>query len=125
MQAKADVPRLNGNKHRVDLTSPGVAAAEHSVSALTREFHNVFADIEDLIKRTTSLSGEDLALAKDKLNEKVAEARGSVAEMGDLIAEQARRATKRTNRYLHQHSLLTLGVSAAVGMVVGFVLARR
>ena len=125
MQAKPDLPKLDETKHRVKPTSPGVVAAEDSASALTREFHNFVADIEDLIKQTTVLTGEDLALAKDKLNKRVTETRAFVAEMGDVMAEQARRATGRTNQYLHEHSLQALGVSAAVGMLVGFILSRR
>jgi len=73
----------------------------------------------------TSLTGEDLARAKAKLTERVATAKKSVEEMGGAIASQARKSATATNDYVHANPWQAIGIGAAVGLLLGFVLARR
>jgi len=101
------------------------AAAAASRSSVSREFHNVLADIEDLIKATTSLTGDELSRARAKLNARVAVAKQSLDEMGGAMALQARQAATVTNDYVHAEPWKAIGVGAAVGFLLGIVLARR
>ena len=100
-------------------------AGEGVLSGMSLEFHNFLADIEDLIKTTTSLTGEDLALAKAKLSERVAAAKESVEEMSGVIADGARTSVAVTDAYVHDQPWKAIGIGAALGFVLGFALARR
>jgi ElaB/YqjD/DUF883 family membrane-anchored ribosome-binding protein len=100
-------------------------AAKASRASMSREFHNFLADIEDLVKDTTSMTGEDLTKARAKLNERVAAAKESVEEMGNAFAKRARATATDTNAYVHEQPWKVIGAGAAIGFLLGFVLARR
>lgn len=93
-------------------------------SGISREFHNLLADIEDLIKETTSLSGDDLARARAKLNARIAAAKTSVEGMGDTVTHRARQTATVTNDFVHEQPWKAVGASAAVAFLMGMVVAR-
>lgn len=94
-------------------------------SGVAREFHSFVADIEDLIKATTNLTGEELTRAKAKLNQRIASAKTSVEDMSETIVNRARKTAETTNTYVHEQPWNAIGASAAVGLLVGYLLARR
>ncbi len=89
------------------------------------EFQNFVADVEDLVKETTTLTGEDLRRAKAKLSARLAEAKESVVEMGGEIAQRAKKGAIATDEFVHEQPWKAIGAGAAIGLVVGFLLARR
>jgi ElaB/YqjD/DUF883 family membrane-anchored ribosome-binding protein len=101
------------------------SAASDIGSGVSREFHSFLEDIEDLVKQTTSLTGDELARAKEKLSARVASAKESVEDMGHAAANRARKAAKATDRYVHEQPWKVIGASAAIAFLIGFALARR
>jgi len=71
------------------------------------------------------MTGEDLVRAKAKLSARVDQAKGSVADMGDAVAAQARDAARLTNGFVHDNPWQAIGIGTAVGLLVGFALASR
>jgi ElaB/YqjD/DUF883 family membrane-anchored ribosome-binding protein len=110
------------NVHGLNAASVPSAAAN---GALSREFNSFITDIEELIKATTSLTGEDLARAKAKLNARVTKAKESVEELSGIIAERARSTAKITDSYVHEQPWQAIGIGAALGLLIGFALAPR
>lgn len=102
---------------------PTVMAAVQA--GVSREFHSLFTDIEDLLKSTTSLTGDDLARAKAKLSARATAARESIEKMGVVIADRARNTATATDGYVHERPWQAIGIGAALGLVAGFMLARR
>lgn len=98
------------------------AASNHSTNS---EFRNFIADVEDLVKATTSLTGEELAEAKAALSARVLAARQSAETMGDEIADQARSTAKATNSFVHAHPWQSIGIGAALGLLIGIALAGK
>jgi ElaB/YqjD/DUF883 family membrane-anchored ribosome-binding protein len=94
-------------------------------SGVSREFHNFIADVEDLVKATTNLTGEDLNKAKAKLNARVEAAKESIAEMGESIAHRVGKGATVTNQYVHEKPWNAIATTAVVGLLVGYLLARR
>ena len=89
------------------------------------EFRNFVVDIENLVKATTSATGEELTKAKEALNARVTAAKDSVEAMGDAMADRARSTVKKTNTYVHAHPWQSLGIGAALGLIIGIVFSRR
>lgn len=105
---------------------PGFAASAESVRAgVSHEFHDFLADVEDLVKETTTLTGEDLNRARSKLNQRLAEARKTAEKMGGEISQRVQQGASDANVYVHEQPWKAIGVSAVVGLLLGFVLARR
>lgn len=117
--SEADVKVRSGTS-----APPPMAATAGSRSALSGEFHDLIEDIEDFVKNTTALTGQDLARAKAKLNERVAAARVRVDELGGEIADRARTTARTTDSYVHDHPWQAIGIGAAIGLLVGVVISR-
>lgn len=94
-------------------------------SGVSREFHNFIADMEDLVKATSNLTGEDLVKAKAKISERVDAAKESITEMGESIAHRVGKGATITNQYVHEKPWNAIGVTAVVGLLLGYLLARR
>jgi ElaB/YqjD/DUF883 family membrane-anchored ribosome-binding protein len=98
---------------------------EQGKSAMAHEFQNFVADIEDLVKATTNLTGDELSKAKANLQHRIAMAKDSAEDIGETIVHRARKTAESTNTYVHDQPWNAIGVSAAVGLLFGFLLARR
>lgn len=101
------------------------AASAISISGVSHEFQSFLSDIEDLIKETTSLTGEELAHARARLNARVASAKASVEGMGDNIVQRAKQSATVTNEYVHEQPWKALGASTAIAFLLGIAIARR
>ena len=109
-----------GNARRSRLKAPIQTDA-----AMPGEFRNLVSDVEHLITETTSITGEDLERVKTKLGARVAAARDSIQEMSGAIVQRARRTATATNHYVHEQPWAAVGIGAAAGVLIGFMLGRR
>lgn len=121
MQAKTN-PADAGTNGQRDAKPNAVAGA---VSAVSQEVSNVLADAEDLIRATTSFTGEDLVRIRAQLGKGIAAAKQSMNEMGGAIATSARKTAATTDAYVHEQPWKVIGASAAVAFLLGILVARR
>jgi len=77
-------------------------APDHAQSGIAREYHNLLSDLEDLLAST----------------------RVSVGNLGGEIAERARTGATVTDNYVRAQPWQAVGISAGVGILIGFVLGR-
>lgn len=89
------------------------------------EFHSFVADVEDLVTSATPLTVEDLARAKEKLRQRVTAVKASIETMRSDVTGQARQTAAATDHYVHENPWKSAGMGAAVGLLLGFMLARR
>lgn len=101
------------------------AKIEETSSSVARDFHTFVSDMESLIKSTAHLSGEELDKARQKLNDRIAVAKESVGDVSETVANRARKTAETTNAYVHEQPWSVIGAGAAIGLLVGFLLARR
>ena len=118
-------PETPPNGHGADMALASASSTDGVLASVSREFQNVLADIEDLIKATTSLTGDDLARAKARLGERVAFAKKHATDTGNAIALRARDAAGKTDAYVHEQPWKVIGASAAVAFLLGLLIARR
>ncbi len=102
-----------------------VAKTEQTETPDNSEFQKFVEDIEELIKETSTLTGDELARASEKLRERVALAKLSTSVMGGVLAGQATKAAAATDEYVNAQPWTAVGISAAVGLILGLLLARR
>jgi len=115
-------PASNGHGAK---STPKNAAADSTPLGIVREFQNFVADVEDLIKPSTSLTGEDLARAKANLYARVAAARAFAEQLPGAISARARNTAKVADAYVRERTWRTIGITAAAGLLIGFLLGRR
>lgn len=98
---------------------------KHKTDALSREFHKFIVDIESLLKETANLTGAELEIAREKLNERVNEARGSVTSIRNDLAIRATKSAIKANRKVHDEPWKAVGGAAAVGLILGMLFTRK
>ena len=123
MQIKSNFPQSTANGD--DGISSAAQAAGDSAAGAAHEFKNFVADIEDLVIKTTSLTGEELTRAKATLTARIAKAKRSIQHMSEVVADSARKNATVTDNYVHEQPWQAVGIGAAVGVLVGFVFGRR
>jgi ElaB/YqjD/DUF883 family membrane-anchored ribosome-binding protein len=93
--------------------------------ALTAEFQRVMDDINALIGAASSKGESEVAAIRERLRERLDDARSRLDELQHEGVERARRAARHTDEYVHEHPWHAVGVAAALGLVVGVLIARR
>jgi ElaB/YqjD/DUF883 family membrane-anchored ribosome-binding protein len=125
MQTEPLLTEPTSNGHSARSTPAEDAATDTASSGVTQEFKNFMADMEDLLKASTSLTGDDLARAKAKLYARVAAARAFLEGMPATISDRARKTVRVADGYVREQPWQAIGMTAAVGVLVGFLLGRR
>lgn len=92
---------------------------------VAHDFHTFLADIEDLIKDISTLTGDDLAEARVKLSSRIEAAKGSAAALGDGISQRAKQTAISTDDYLHEKPWVVLGAGVTIAFLLGLMSARR
>jgi ElaB/YqjD/DUF883 family membrane-anchored ribosome-binding protein len=85
---------------------------------LTRDVKVLVTDIQELLRATTSQSGEQLAAARLRVESALAYAK-------DTATLQARNAAEAADQYVHQNAWTATTISATVGLLIGFLIGRR
>lgn len=98
---------------------------KHKTDALSREFDKFINDIEGLLKETANLTGDELVLARAKLNQRVSEARGSVTTISNDLALRATKSVAKANRKVHDEPWKAIGGAAAAGLILGMLFTRK
>jgi ElaB/YqjD/DUF883 family membrane-anchored ribosome-binding protein len=94
-------------------------------SGVAREYHAFVSDVEDLVSSATSLTGEDLARVKAKLSARISSAKDSLVQAGGVVSDQVRSGAKATDAYVRTQPWQAVGISAAAGLLLGYLLGRR
>lgn len=81
--------------------------------------------MEELLKQTATLGGDELAEAKRKIQERMAEAKEAVSGIRANLARRARKAANSANMEAHEEPWKMIGAGAAIGLLLGLLLTRR
>lgn len=119
MQNSTHITKSNNiDTHRQSLAQKASAVVSH-------EFHSFIADIENLFKATTHLTGEDLAQAKERLRVRIEAAKVAAENAGESISRQARKTAQATNQYAHDKPWTVVGAGVALSFIAGYLISRR
>ena len=109
----------------IDLNSKTGKNFQKKSEAVADDFRNFVTDTEALLKATSQLGGEELTIARTKLNERLMQARQSLAEMGATLSEHASKTTDTANNYVYEKPWQAIGIGAAAGFIAGYLLNRH
>jgi ElaB/YqjD/DUF883 family membrane-anchored ribosome-binding protein len=93
----------------------------HAKDKMAQDFKMIISDGEDLLKAAANASGEGLAAARAKFSEQVTNVKAKLADVSHPVIEGAGRA----DDYVKDNPWTAIGVAAAVGMLIGFLAAKR
>lgn len=92
---------------------------------ITGDIRAVIADSEDLLKAAVNVSGAGFAVARDQFEEKIRKSKIRLADASQVAIDKATEAAGSADDYVHEHPWATIGVFAAVGVLIGILVARR
>jgi ElaB/YqjD/DUF883 family membrane-anchored ribosome-binding protein len=96
-----------------------------SADKLMEDLRLVVTDAEELLRATAGQAGEKVAAARARAEESIDAAKARIAQAGYAAAVQTREAAKATDEYVHDNPWTAVGVAAAVGVVIGFLIAKK
>ena len=98
--------------------------AEFNASKLRADLRTLAGDMEQLLKATASQTGRQIDQVRARAEESLKTARGRIADAQETAFARACAAGKAANTYVRDNPWQVLAVVAAVGLVLGFFLAR-
>ncbi|HLX23534.1 MAG TPA: DUF883 family protein [Usitatibacter sp.] len=94
-------------------------------SPIERDIQNVVADTQELLKTMENEGGAQFDAARERARSTIASARQTLGELQKNVQDSARMAIDTTDGYVRSNPWQAVGISAAVGAVVGFLISRR
>lgn len=81
--------------------------------------------LEEVLRASGDPADQKYIDIKDRATDALSRARERLEKTADNLYYQTRNAVYRTDDYVHQKPWQGVGIGAAVGLVVGLLLARR
>jgi len=92
---------------------------------LVTDMKTVIADAEDLLRATANQAGEKIAVARERIQDSLHQAKVKLAEAEAMVAERAKQAARYTDDYVHENPWRAIGVAAGIGLLLGLLISRR
>jgi ElaB/YqjD/DUF883 family membrane-anchored ribosome-binding protein len=89
------------------------------------EWRKLVADVEDLVKKVAHVDDEEIAKIRGKVEATLAKAKSSADHGFATVRDRAEEVSEATDEYVHENPWASIGVAAAVGIIIGFVVAGR
>jgi ElaB/YqjD/DUF883 family membrane-anchored ribosome-binding protein len=101
------------------------ARFERSRGALVKDFSDVLAEAESLLKQASKETGDRASDLRSQVETKLRTAKTRLADMHGDAMDNAKAAARATDDYVRDNPWQAIGVAASIGFLVGLVVSRR
>jgi len=101
-----------------DATPARRADAEHDV-------HDLLANIQDLLGQLAHVADPDIARLRARLTETLSSAKRAVTSGSEHVRRQVRAGVRGGDAYVREQPWQAVGIAAAAGLLIGFLVAKR
>jgi ElaB/YqjD/DUF883 family membrane-anchored ribosome-binding protein len=98
---------------------------ENTSSTLLEESQDILHRTEKLILDAAAATGKDAELLQARIIDGLREAKQRLINAEEIALEKAKAAAQKTDQYVHENPWKAIGIGAALGVVVGMLIARR
>lgn len=98
---------------------------DYSSEHLRAELKSLADTLEDVLNNSTDKSKTELDKIRNKAEQALKDSRARLSEAGEAISYQTREAAAKADDYVRENPWTGVGIGAAVGVVLGILLARR
>lgn len=112
----ADLAKNTASKVAADVKTNG--------SVISTEVKNFLTDVEEMVSSKISSSTE-LNQFKSDISSYLASAKAAIEATSQQAVSQAKQKAEGVNTYVHHEPWKAIGVSFAVGLLLGAVVSRR
>ena len=92
---------------------------------IARDIQNVVSDAQDLLKTVQTEGPDRMNEMRAKVQTQLDSARTTLGELQQTVQATASQYMDTTDAYVRANPWQAVGVSAAVGALVGFLIARK
>jgi len=92
---------------------------------LISDLRLVIADAEELLRMTADQAGDKAAEVRGRVEDRLQEARGQLAELQNAALARVKAAGHVTDEFVHENPWKSIGAAAGVGLVIGLLISRR
>ncbi|WP_437612208.1 DUF883 family protein [Erwinia sp. V71] len=92
---------------------------------LRAELKNLSDTLEEVLSSSADKSKAELDKLRSKARETLEQSRQRLGESGERLAQSTREAATLADEYVRENPWHGVGIGAAVGIVLGVLLARR
>jgi Uncharacterized conserved protein len=92
---------------------------------IARDIQNVVTDAQELLKTVQTEGESKLGDVKAKLNQQLDSAKQMLGQLQTTVQDGAKVAIDNTDAYVRGNPWRAVGISAALGALIGFLAARR
>jgi ElaB/YqjD/DUF883 family membrane-anchored ribosome-binding protein len=127
MTANATVEELGGRAARAGRRAAAelVGGADRATGIAASELRDLISDVEDLVKSVAHVSDADIARVRERVQDKIASVRETLGTSAESLRERAGAAMSATDDYVRGSPWQAVGIAAAAGAAMGFLLSRR
>jgi ElaB/YqjD/DUF883 family membrane-anchored ribosome-binding protein len=92
---------------------------------MVSDIKTVITDGEDLLRAAANVSSAGITAARDKIDQKLSDARSRFLEASRPAIDKAKRTAVTANDYVHGNPWAVIGFAVVASAVVGFWASRR
>lgn len=100
-------------------------AKDQNSELLRTELKSLADTLEEVLNSSSEKSKAELDKLRSKAESALKETRTRLSDTGDRIVSQTKEAADYADDYVRQNPWTGVGIGAAVGVVLGVLLARR
>jgi ElaB/YqjD/DUF883 family membrane-anchored ribosome-binding protein len=104
-------------------TTPGTTGT--STTPIARDIQNVVSDAQELLNTVQSEGASKLAEVKTRVQAKLDNAKEMIGQLQTHVQDGAKVAMDTTDAYVRANPWRAVGISAAAGALIGFLISRR
>jgi ElaB/YqjD/DUF883 family membrane-anchored ribosome-binding protein len=92
---------------------------------LMDDLRSVIRDAEAWLRHGGQLTGEEFQAAKAKFERTLSAAKDDLVRLEETVVEKTKEAAKATDDFVKENPWKAVGLGAAVGVVIGMLIARK
>lgn len=100
-------------------------AAAEARQGLAESLRRLVGEADELLAAASATGDKAFDTARDHLTEQLGRLRSELGALEDAAAYGTRKAARAADRTVHEHPYGAMAVAAAVGVLLGFLAARK
>ncbi len=92
---------------------------------LVTDLKSVIQDAEAWLRHGSAVTGEEFQAARAKFEKTLSSAKADLIRVEEAVVEKTKIAAKATDEYVKENPWKSVGLGAAVGVVIGMLIARK
>lgn len=120
-----DQTQQNGRPLGGDGTARNPSAANQDRERLMNDLKTAIGDAEQWLGNLGTQGAADLGHIKGKFDETLRTARTDLLKLEDTVIARGKIAAQATDVYVKDNPWTSVGVGAAIGLALGFLIARK